>query len=81
MIQTWAVSFDIPALYTIVIAFAAGMLVLLVAGTVAIGMELVTLRMERRRISRHRPRPCPRCRYDLTGNVSGICPECGTKLA
>jgi hypothetical protein len=24
---------------------------------------------------------CPRCRYDLTGNVSGVCPECGTKVA
>jgi predicted amidophosphoribosyltransferase len=23
-------------------------------------------------------RICPRCRYDLTGNESGICPECGT---
>jgi len=21
---------------------------------------------------------CTRCSYDLTGNVSGICPECGT---
>jgi hypothetical protein len=21
---------------------------------------------------------CPRCGYDLTGNVSGVCPECGT---
>jgi hypothetical protein len=21
---------------------------------------------------------CPKCFYDLTGNVSGICPECGT---
>jgi hypothetical protein len=20
---------------------------------------------------------CPRCGYDLTGNVSGVCPECG----
>ena len=29
---------------------------------------------------RDRPSPpghCPRCRYDLTGNVSGVCPECG----
>jgi hypothetical protein len=21
---------------------------------------------------------CPRCGYDLTGNISGVCPECGT---
>jgi hypothetical protein len=20
---------------------------------------------------------CPHCGYDLTGNVSGVCPECG----
>jgi hypothetical protein len=24
--------------------------------------------------------PCAECNYDLTGNVSGICPECGTRL-
>jgi hypothetical protein len=23
---------------------------------------------------------CPKCGYDLTGNVSGVCPECGTKV-
>lgn len=23
---------------------------------------------------------CRRCRYDLTGNVSGVCPECGSTL-
>jgi hypothetical protein len=23
---------------------------------------------------------CPRCSYDLTGNVSGVCPECGVKI-
>ena len=23
---------------------------------------------------------CPKCRYCLTGNVSGVCPECGTKI-
>lgn len=22
---------------------------------------------------------CQRCEYDLTGNVSGVCPECGAK--
>lgn len=26
------------------------------------------------------PHECPRCRYDLTGNVSGVCPECGAPL-
>ena len=30
---------------------------------------------------RRRPRPgqCPSCAYDLTGNVSGVCPECGRR--
>ena len=23
---------------------------------------------------------CHSCRYDLTGNVSGVCPECGTEV-
>jgi hypothetical protein len=30
------------------------------------------------------PRPgglhCPVCTYDLTGNVSGVCPECGSTV-
>lgn len=26
------------------------------------------------------PRYCARCGYDLTGNVSGVCPECGWTL-
>ena len=26
------------------------------------------------------PGHCPNCDYDLTGNVSGVCPECGTKI-
>ena len=24
---------------------------------------------------------CPRCGYDLTANISGVCPECGTAVA
>ena len=23
---------------------------------------------------------CPRCKYNLTGNTSGVCPECGTNV-
>jgi len=30
-----------------------------------------------RRRRRHRPGHCQHCGYDLTGNVSGRCPECG----
>ncbi len=26
------------------------------------------------------PKRCKRCEYDLTGNVSGVCPECGTAV-
>jgi hypothetical protein len=37
------------------------------------------------RVRRHRHRIlhglCLSCGYDLTGNVSGICPECGTPIA
>jgi hypothetical protein len=31
----------------------------------------------------HRPKPgfCDNCGYNLTGNVSGICPECGTAIS
>jgi 4-amino-4-deoxy-L-arabinose transferase-like glycosyltransferase len=34
-------------------------------------------------LDRHRVRPghCWKCGYDLTGNVSGQCPECGTAVA
>ena len=32
----------------------------------------------RRRRHRARAGLCPACAYDLTGNVSGTCPECGT---
>lgn len=29
-----------------------------------------------------RPQPghCRKCSYDLTGNASGVCPECGTRI-
>ena len=33
-------------------------------------------------LRRHRypPGHCQSCGYDLTGNVSGVCPECGTEI-
>jgi hypothetical protein len=33
-----------------------------------------------RRWHRRRRGFCARCTYNLTGNVSGVCPECGTEI-
>jgi len=33
-----------------------------------------------RRAPRTRPGFCARCGYNLTGNTSGVCPECGMKV-
>jgi hypothetical protein len=31
--------------------------------------------------SRRQAGQCITCKYDLRGNISGICPECGTRCA
>ncbi|MEE8169228.1 MAG: hypothetical protein V3T70_01655 [Phycisphaerae bacterium] len=46
--------------------------------TFGIPTALMIIRDRRRRIP---PGHCRRCGYDLTGNVSGVCPECGTACA
>ena len=45
------------------------------------GLALTPM-LRRRLRQRHRRRHglCLRCGYNLTGNVSGICPECGTSI-
>lgn len=30
--------------------------------------------------SKERPTACPTCEYSLTGNTTGVCPECGTRV-
>ena len=53
------------------------------AGLVAAGLCLLYL-VERPALGREERRRrglCVRCGYDLTGNVSGTCPECGTSKA
>jgi hypothetical protein len=49
---------------------------------VAIGAILtVAIRVVDRRLSRFAPPGhCSTCGYNLTGNVSGVCPECGTSV-
>jgi hypothetical protein len=34
-----------------------------------------------RYLFRHPPGHCQHCGYSLTGNTSGVCPECGTAVA
>jgi hypothetical protein len=38
-------------------------------------------RLLKTRLIRLRGKLCPQCGYSLTGNVSGLCPECGTPIA
>ena len=60
----------------------AGMLTflcLVLAPFVGLGMFLLAYSIYPRRKRRKRQRYC-RCGYDLTGNVSGICPECGSPV-
>jgi hypothetical protein len=47
----------------------------LVVITAALPLARTARRMGTR--NRRRPGHCPACGYDLTGNVSGVCPECG----
>jgi len=51
----------------------------IVVGTLTV-MSLLNYRDLRRRFLRYRPNHCRSCQYDLTGNQSGVCPECGTEL-
>lgn len=46
-----------------------------IPGTIAIG---ALIHLQRRERLRRRLGWCPSCDYDLTGNISGTCPECGT---
>jgi len=52
---------------------------MLLAGPV-LGLSFVFAGLAAGRVSRIRFPLCPRCAYDLTGNVSGVCPECGERI-
>jgi hypothetical protein len=51
----------------------------LIAGILGLFPALAFVRGPFRRWRRCRRGLCVKCDYDLTGNVSGVCPECGTK--
>jgi DNA-directed RNA polymerase subunit RPC12/RpoP len=44
-----------------------------------VGAIIGAVRMKRGELDS--PHRCPHCDYDLTGNESGVCSECGTKIA
>ena len=54
----------------------------LVGATVGGALAATSLGVTLRGILRRQPRPgvCGNCGYNLTGNISGVCPECGTEL-
>ncbi len=56
----------------------------LVARRVPLALALVPLGLRATRWVRRRRRRdhglCVHCAYDLTGNASGVCPECGSKV-
>ncbi|UCC31619.1 MAG: hypothetical protein JSU86_04940 [Phycisphaerales bacterium] len=53
-----------------------GWLLALLLAAYPAASAIPTLRRRRRR----RKGLCVSCAYDLTGNVSGVCPECGAKI-
>jgi hypothetical protein len=58
-----------PQLFALFIFYCAILLIL-----------VVSWKLARSRQQRHRDGICAVCTYDLTGNVSGICPECRTPI-
>ena len=44
---------------------------------IADAIPLIVLVRKRKQVP---PGHCRKCRYDLTGNVSGVCPECGMMI-
>ncbi len=66
-LRTWSGGFAVPLIW--------------LAGIFLIG-SFAMLVPETRSLFRQRVEPghCRQCEYDLTGNVSGICPECGKTI-
>jgi predicted RNA-binding Zn-ribbon protein involved in translation (DUF1610 family) len=44
------------------------------------GLTAIVVRLLLRPLSKPKPGICASCGYNLTGNVSGVCPECGARV-
>jgi len=72
IIRTWFPNFPDPSMrhWTVIIPLWVPFLI----------VALPTTLLWRLDLRRAAPGQCHRCRYNLTGNTSGICPECGTPI-
>ena len=66
------------------LGFAVGYSLLVVASIGLLGTPYWAFVWSRVYVNRYNQRIpdyyCPTCGYNLTGNVSGVCPECGTEV-
>lgn len=63
--------------------FAAPRIVTAVLATALTGFGILLFILNRgwRKDSQVAPGHCAHCDYDLTGNISGVCPECGSAIS
>ena len=61
--------------FVALVGFATGGLACVIVGGPAITLAVWLVSRRRRQ-----PGRCAGCNYDLTGNVSGVYPECGRKV-
>jgi len=66
------------AIFGVLLPLLLGVLAGVQACRVIVRMDVQSLRAKVTRDDGQGLACCPNCGYDLTGNVSGICPECGT---
>ena len=60
--------------------FASWLVMLMALYLVCVLLHLRDLRQRIRRNNAAINRQCVHCEYNLTGNVSGVCPECGAAI-
>ena len=54
---------------------------ILVYGICLLGVWTTAEYLRARQPERYTGRSCPHCGYSMTGNTSGVCPECGNKIS
>jgi len=79
------IHFALCGLLAWVVALAIGLRGVVAGRAAVVALPVVYLAWHEliaRARRRYKPNPmeCVNCQYNLTGNVSGVCPECGTAL-